>query len=198
VLTVGRGQRRRLRVAAVAAVVAAGAAQVDPARERHVPARVGHVAQHHELLVVGARPAHPLVQQDLTARRVHLVTELPVLVSAVGQLVGVRAPHQPLHHHAAARGVAEQPAHGGAFGTEQFVGVAAPVGEEEVVAGPQLPHLRSQAGEVAAAVHVGPDVVALAPVRLPVGRVAALGSREEPLRSPHPCLPSAPHAPSPD
>ena len=96
-------------------------------------------AQHHQLLVVRAAAADPLVEQHLAARLADVVAELAVLLLAVGQLLRVGAPHQPLDDDAAPGRVAQQRRRRRALGAEQLVGVALPVGEEQAVARPEVP-----------------------------------------------------------
>jgi hypothetical protein len=133
VVAVLLGHRLRLRVAEVTCVVAATVAQVDAADERRVAAGT---AQHHHLLVVRAAAADALVEQHLATRRGDVVAELAVLLLAVGQLLRVGTPHQPLDDDAAPGRVAQQLGRGGALGAEALVCVALPVGEEEAVARP--------------------------------------------------------------
>ena len=174
--------RHDLRVAVVGGVVAAGVAQVDASGERHVPPGRPHDDR---LLVVRSGAPHPLVQQHLPARLVHVVAEVAVLLLAVRHLVVVAAPDQTLDDHAALGRVAEQRADRRALGTHPLVGVTAPVGEEEVVVRVERGHHVHQAGEVRRPVHVGHDGVADRPVGQPVGRVAALRGSQEPVLDPH-------------
>ena len=59
----------RLRIPPVVPVVAATVAQVDAADERDVELRPARVAKEHDLLMMGAGPPDPLVQQHLARRR---------------------------------------------------------------------------------------------------------------------------------
>ena len=61
------------------------------------------VAQHDDLLVVGAQRADPHVQQALAAGVLDLLAEVTVLGRAEAQPVEVRAPHQPPHDDAPRR-----------------------------------------------------------------------------------------------
>ena len=97
----------------------------------------------------------------------------------------MRPPHQALDQHPAARGGGEQLPDGGAAGAEQLPGVAAPVGEEEVVARAQRLDLVHQPREVLGAVHERPDEVAVGPGGLVGRRVAALLGAEEPVLRGH-------------
>jgi hypothetical protein len=188
-LAVGVRHRKRLGVAEVAGVVAAGVAEVDAARERDVAPRVVRMAQHHELLVVGAGAPHPFVEQHLTAGVVHHVAEPAVLLLAVGQVVVVRAPHQALDDDSAARGVAEELADRGLVRAQTLVCVATPVGEEQVVARLQRPDLRRETGEIRGTVHERHHPVAGGPGGQPVGGVAPLCIGQEPVLGAHrhPC-----------
>ncbi len=158
------GHADRLRVAGVGGVVAAAVAQVDAAGERDVAARVAGPAQHHELLVVRAAAPDPLVEQHLAAGRADRLAEVAVLRLAVGQRVEVGTPDQALDDHAALGGPGEQLRHGRAVRAHPLVRVAAPVGEEQVVARRQRLHLADQAVEVRGTVNqrlgevsIGPD-----------------------------------------
>ena len=94
----------------------------------------------------------------------------------------MRAPHQALDDDAAFGGVAEQLGDGGAAVAQSLVGVAAPVGEEHIVAAAQFADLGGQPVEIGGAVYQRLDQVARTPVRQRGGRIAALLSREEPIR----------------
>ena len=81
---------------------------------------------------------------------------MPVLLLAVGQLVASCERHiSPLTTTPRSAASPEQRADGRALGAQALVGVAAPVGEEQVVARPEAADLRHETGEVRAAVHVG-------------------------------------------
>src|SRR6478609_6213713 len=105
-----------------------------------------------------------------------------VLLLAVGEPVQMRAPHQAFYYDAAFGGLAKQLGDGGAVVAQSLVGVAAPVGEERVVATAQFAHLGGQPVEVGGAVYQRLDQVAGTPIRQRGERVAALLSREEPIR----------------
>ena len=168
------GHLHGLRIPVVVGVVAAGVAQVDTAGEGDVAVGCAGVAQHHQLLVVRSAEAHPLVEQHLAAGRLDRVAEMLVLLLAVGELVQMRAPHQALDDDAAFGGLAEQLGDGGPVVAQSLVGVAAPVGEEQVVAAAHLVHLGGEPVEVGGAVDQRLDPVARAPVRHRGGRVSAL------------------------
>lgn len=145
---VAGGHLHRLRVAPVRGVVTPAVAQVDPAGEGDVAFRRPRVPQHHQLLVVRAAPADPLVEQHLAAGGGDRLTQVAVLRLAVGQQVEVGAPDQALDHHAPLRGPREELRHGRPVRAQPLVRVAPPVGEEEVVAGLQGLHLVDQPVEV--------------------------------------------------
>ncbi len=92
------------------------------------------VPDHHQLLVMRTAEPDALVQQHLAACPLDRLAEMLVLLLAVGELVQVRAPHQPLDDDAALGRLAEQLPDGRAVVAHLLVGVAAPVGEEQVVA----------------------------------------------------------------
>ena len=175
----------RLGVTVVGRVVAAAVAQVDAADERDVASRRARVPEHHQLLVVRAAAADPLVEQHLAAGPLDRLAEVLVLLLAEREPVQVRAPHQALDHHAPLGGGAEQiPATVGPPGRSQLVGVAAPVGEEQVVAAPQRFDLGDEPIEVGGAVHQRLHHVALAPGGQRTGRVTPLRCRKEPVLDP--------------
>jgi hypothetical protein len=76
----------------VPVVVAAAVAQVDAAHEGDVGVRAARVAQQHQLLVLAARAADPLVQQDLAAGAVDHRAEVEVLRLVEVELARVGAP----------------------------------------------------------------------------------------------------------
>ena len=67
-----------LHVAEMALVVPAAVAQVDPPHERHVGAPCVHVADQDQLLVVGARSSHPLIEEHEAPPGIHVLGELDV------------------------------------------------------------------------------------------------------------------------
>jgi len=138
----------RLRVAPVVLVVAAPVAQVDAPSERDILVLTAGVVYQHELLMVRARPAHPLVQQHL-ACLVDSLAEVDRLLLAQVDVVGVRPPHEPSHVDTPL----EQPGENRAQlrpldAAEAFVGVAPPVGEQHEIAGTQAGQSVAKAGEV--------------------------------------------------
>ena len=169
----------------VGCVVATGVAQVDPADERDIPIGIVGAAQHHQLLVVRTRHADPLVEQHLAARVADLVPELAVLFLAVGQRIGVRTPHQTLHDHPAAGGIAEELGERRTRVAEPLIGVTPPVGEEQMITGTQRRHFGREPVEVGGPVHQRGHGVARAPGRQPARRITALGRREEPVVDRH-------------
>jgi len=195
-LAVGGRHRQRLRVTLVVRVIATGAAQVDTADEGDVPVGIAGVPDDHELLVMRPGKPDPLVEQHLPACLGHCFAEPAVLLLAVGQPVGMRAPHQPLDDHPTTGRVAEQLADRRALGAQALVGVAAPVREEQVVARTQCPDLLNEPGEVSAAVDEGHHPVPRRPRRQAEGRVAPLRGGEEPVVDTHRLSPEADHRPS--
>ena len=116
---------------------------------------------------------------------------------AVGLLVQrqpghVRAPDQPAHAHPALDRLGEQLGHRRPLVAQLLVGIAAPVGEEQVVAGVQRPHLLDQPVEVGAAVQQRLGEVPRRPPGQRRGRVAPLLRAEQPLLR---CRPSHDHNP---
>lgn len=178
--------RQRLRITGMARVVAAVVAQVDAAGEGHVELRPPRVAQDNQLLVVRARPAYPPVQQHLAAGLGDVVTQLAVLLLAVADVIGVRAPQQALHHHAPPSRAGEQLAERRPIRAHQLVRVAAPVGEEQVIARLERFDLVDEPVEVGRTVYPRDGEVALGPRQAFPRRIAPLLRREEPVREVHP------------
>ena len=164
-----------LRVAGVGGVVAPAVAQVDAADERDVLLGSALAAHDEELLVVRAALAHPLVEQRLAAALVDDPAEVAVLLAVEPARVG--APHQRPHLDVARGRVTEQLGDGRPVLGQPLVGVAAPVGEEDAVAGRRRLDQLDEAREVGRAVHAGDHQVA--------GGPGALRLRQEPLAHPH-------------
>ncbi len=76
-------------VAAVVLVVAPRMAQIDAAGERDVAFGCRRVPDHHQLLMVRTTEPNPLIEKHLAARLLDGLTEVPVLLFAVLQLVQV-------------------------------------------------------------------------------------------------------------
>ena len=120
-----------------ATVVASRVTQIDAAGECHVALRLGRMADDDQLLMVRAAEANALIEQHLTAGSLDRLAEMLVLLLAVLELVQVRAPHQALDDDPASGGSAEQLGDRRAGLAQFLVGVAAPVGEEQIVAAGQ-------------------------------------------------------------
>lgn len=130
-----------LRVAPVPVVVTAPMAEIDPADERDVLVHATGSADNHELLVMRAEPADPLVQQDLTTRVVHDLPELSVLLLAELALVGMGSPHQPAHVDPSPDSFGKHRPQFGPRSSQPLAGVPSPFEE---------PHLipRTEAGQL--------------------------------------------------
>ena len=171
----------RLAVAAMGLVVAARMAQVDAACERDIAFGCAGVPDHHQLLVVRPAESDPLVQQHLAACPLDRLAEVPVLLLAVGELVQVRAPYQPLDDDAALGRGAEQLPDRRPVVAHLLVGIATPVGEEHVVTIAECLDLGHQPVEIGRTVDQRLRATARAPGRNLGGRVASLLRGEEPL-----------------
>jgi hypothetical protein len=172
----------RLGITQMALVVAAAVAQVDPADEGHVVVLAPAVAQHHQLLVLGARAPHPLVEHDLPTGLVDDLAQVQVLLLAEVGARWVGAPQQPAHVHAAFGQVGERRAELGAAVIKQLVRVAAPVTEADLVAGAEPLELGQQPAEVGHAMHDRHDQVALGPSPAVTAAPVDLGGRVAPPR----------------
>ncbi len=123
-----------LRVAAMVDVVAAAVTQIDAADERDVAVGVGRSMQDDQLLVMRPRAAHPLVKQDLAAGLVHGLGELRLLLLVEPECLRMGAPQQAAQVDPPFGEPAEQLDERWTVVAEPLVIVAAPIGEEHVVA----------------------------------------------------------------
>ena len=96
--------------------------------------------QHHELLVVRAARTHPHVAQAFAAGRVDLLAEMPILLLAEGEPVQMRAPDQSLDDDPALGGRGEARRDTAVSGPPAADRIAAPVGEQQQVAGVLASH----------------------------------------------------------
>ncbi len=121
-------------------------------------------------LVVRAAEQHPLVQQHLPARSLDGLGEMAVLLLVELQPVRVRPPHEALDEHTALGRRTEQFGHCRPVLAQPLIGVASPVGEEQVITGAQLLHFGDEAIEVGRPVDQRLRLVALTPRRqIPIG-----------------------------
>src|SRR5689334_7439780 len=118
----------------MAFVVSTGVAEIDAAGEGDVAFGLVAVPNHHQFLMVRAAEAHPLVEKHLASRSFDRLTEMLVLLLAVRELVQMRTPYQPLDDDTAFGRFAQQFPDGGSAVAHLLVRVAAPVGEEHIVA----------------------------------------------------------------
>ena len=102
-------------------IVPPAVAQVDPTDEGHVLILPARMSKHHELLVVAASPADPLVEQHLAPGLVQDLSELEVLLLAELRLVRMRPPHQTPHVDAASGQLGQHLAQGGTRAVQQLV-----------------------------------------------------------------------------
>jgi hypothetical protein len=177
-----------LPVSRVCVVVVTAVTQVDTIDEGHILIGASRVAQHHELLMMRASRSYSHVEQALPAGSRYVLAQLSVLPLAELQSIQVRSPDQALDQHSApcrrGQDVGDRPTGDG----QAFIGVAAPVGEQQQVTGPQGVHRLYEFGEIARSVYQWVHVVAWRPGCL-VGvatiqqrrRVAALLRGEQPL-----------------
>ena len=102
-------------------------------RRRRPASRPGRAAGRRASGGATADPAHPLVEHDHAAAVLDLPVQRPVLLLAERHPVHVRAPHQPADEHPRLTASVNSCGDRRALGPQLLVGVAAPVGEEEVV-----------------------------------------------------------------
>ena len=146
--------------------------------------------------MVGAAGTHPHVEQGFGVVGLQRLDHLAVLCAGEGQAVPVGAPDQAPDVHSADVSLRQQALDLGFRVVGQaLVGVAAPIGEVDCVAGSGLPDALRQLREVGGAVHQRPDEVAAGPGLLPevAGvehglRVTALRLGQQPLRGIHRAL----------
>jgi len=119
-------------------------------------------------------------------------SEMPVLLFAEREPVEVRAPHQALDHHSSPRRVREDPRDLGSRAVQELVGISAPIGEQQQVAGPEGLHASKQFSEVLLAVNQRRDLVvdrerptAGVSTAQQGGRVAPLCRADQPLVDGH-------------
>src|SRR6478609_10145716 len=138
-------------------------AQVNASGKRDISLwRLG-MADHDQFLMMRSADAYALIQQHLAAGRFDGFAEVLVLLLAVLKLVQMGPPHQPLHHHAPFCGVTEQLADRGSAIAHQFVGIAAPVGKEDVVARAQCLYFGDESLEIRGTVNERLGAVAFRP-----------------------------------
>jgi hypothetical protein len=113
-------------------------AQVDAADEGDVELRPARMAEEHDLLMMGAGPPDPLVQQHLSAGCVHTLREGDVTLRVVADRLRVRSPEQAADLDAGAGQAFEEVAEPGAVGGEHLIVVTPPVREPQSVTRPQL------------------------------------------------------------
>ena len=143
-------QRRRLGIAGVRRVVATTVTEVDAADERDVVFWPALATYDQELLVVGPTATNPLVEERLSAALVDDGSEVIVLLLVEPTRVG--APQQRPDLDTPARRRRQELSDGRAVLRHAFVGVAAPVGQEDPVLGPSRLDDLQEAGKVVGAV----------------------------------------------
>src|SRR5690348_6266457 len=181
-----------LGVTTMAGVVTSAMAQVDPADEGDVALRIPWMAQHHELLVMRAAGTYAHVALALSAGGLDLLAQVPVLLLAEREAIQVRAPHQTLDGDTASSGILQHLRYLGSRTVEALVGVAAPIGEHQQIAGTHGAYRLQQRREIGCPVHQCSYVVPRAPrrtvrmstIHLGCG-IAALVGAQEPVTDDH-------------
>ena len=128
-----------LEIAEMVVVIAAPVAEIDPPDERHILVGPIRMVCDHQLLVVGPGASHPLVEQELAARRVHDAGELCLLFLVESDRARVGPPEEASHLDASPREVDQQTRKCRSVVVEPLVVIAPPVGEVDVVAGAEWP-----------------------------------------------------------
>ena len=155
-------------------------------RRKRRPLAAVRSPDHDELLVVRAEAADPLVGQHLTARVVHDLPDVRVLLLGVALLVGMRPPHQPTHVDPSPDGLRREPTPAPYPVRPVAARRPPPVEEPHLVPGAQAGQLLVQPGEVGRPVDQRRDRVPLGPasavpaaaVDHRVGVAALLGTQE--------------------
>ena len=179
-LAVGLRKLHGLRVAGVLGAVVAAEPQVDASQESDVLVRVAGMADDDELLVVGAAPAGPRVEQHLAALLRDGPGQLGVLALALVQPTGLRPPDEAEQQHLASGQLGQHVADLGPLPVQPLLGVAPEVGEVNTIPGLCGAQLPVQQGEVFRAMHQGGHPVALGPGPDLRCTVASLGAGQEP------------------
>ena len=131
------------------------------------------MAKQDQPLMVRPADQHPLIQQHLPACTLDGLGEMAVLLLVELERVRIRPPHESLDEHTALGRGTEQFGDGRPVLAQPLIGVAPPVGEEQVIAGAQLLHLGDEAIEIGRPVDEGLGLIALAPRgEIPVGIAA--------------------------
>ena len=177
-------ERRGLGIAGVGRVVATAVTEVDASDERDVVFWPALASYDQELLVVGPTAANSLVEERLSAALVDDGSEVVVLLAV--EPTWVRAPQQRPDLDAATRRRRQELSDGRAVLRHAFVGVAAPVGQEDPIAGAGRPDDLQEAGEVVGAVDPRDHEVAGGPGPFrggeePVAHPAQVPSRRQDL-----------------
>jgi hypothetical protein len=132
---VDRGHGLWLVVPQVFRIVAPAMAQIDATHVGDVELGSAGVTKDHELLVMRPAGPAPHVEQADPSRRVDVLAEVAVFPFREPQPVEMRTPHQTPDDHPCCGRVAEHPRHFGPGTVEQLIRIAAPVREQQQVAG---------------------------------------------------------------
>ncbi|MGZ6493394.1 MAG: hypothetical protein ACXVEX_08790 [Actinomycetota bacterium] len=144
-------------------IVRTAVAQVDPSDERDVLSIRVRAVDEDELLMMRAEALDALVEQELTPRFVHELSQVRVLLLAVFLLIGMRAPDQSANVDAAPHGIDQDGSQLGSRPGELLISIAAPIEEPKRVSRAQTRDLFIQARKVRIAVDQGCNAVAFGP-----------------------------------
>jgi hypothetical protein len=145
-------------------IVTAAMTEVDPANKSDIGCSPFPTADDNQLLVMGAAEPYALVEKNLASCLVHHHAKVAVLFGAESKPVRVGSPKQRLDADSTtSRGGEDRSDLRLKAVTKTLVGIASPVGEKHLVAGPQLVDLLQQAAEVRRSVNQGLDRVAGGP-----------------------------------
>ena len=154
-------ERRCLGIAGVGRVVATTVAEVDAADERDVVFWLALATYDQELLVVGPTATNSLVEERLSAALIDDGSKVVVLLAV--EPARVRPPQQRPDLDTPTRRRRQELSDGRAVVRHAFVGVAAPVGQEDPVTRAGRPDDFQEAGKVVGAVDARDHEVARGP-----------------------------------
>jgi hypothetical protein len=128
-----------LRVACMVGVVATTVREIEPTNERDIPRSIIMVADDEELLMMGAKQSHTLIQEHLPASVVDLPTHQFVRSPADrGRYpLSVRSPDKSTHFYSGASKIRKYITDRRTIGQQPLVGVPPPVGKPHTITGLQ-------------------------------------------------------------
>jgi len=164
----------------VGGVIVSTQAKVDATDECDVVSRPVRMSDDDELLMMGSGAPGTGVQQHIAASLVDVTGELGVLALAAFEPVGLRPPDQPEDHNAGSGTTPKHVTDRSIGPVEEFLGVAAKVGEVDLIPALGSAQLLMQAAKVRGAVDERLDRVPGRPGADIRRSIAALGGQQKP------------------